>query len=52
MALQPWPTVPDDQHWAIEQLEELLTQTTDTPEELSARARELREEAGVTEIEG
>jgi hypothetical protein len=52
MALHPWPNVLEDQRWAIELMEERLERTNETPEELRARARELREAADSTEIKG
>lgn len=38
--------------WAVELMEELLEQTEQTPEQLSARARELRLEATRSDIDG
>jgi hypothetical protein len=52
MSMQPWPEVADEQRWALELMEERLQQTSQGPEELSARAAELRTEAARTEIAG
>jgi hypothetical protein len=52
MVIDPWPALPQEHQWTIELMEELLAETTDTPEELTARAQELRKEAGSTEIKG
>lgn len=46
------PDTPKDGRWASDLLEELLEQTDQTPEALSARARELRAEAATTDIDG
>jgi hypothetical protein len=48
----PWPEVDDGDRWAIELMEERLRETTRTPDELRARARELREQAAATEMKG
>jgi uncharacterized protein YceH (UPF0502 family) len=52
MAQHPWPKLPEDQRWAIELIEERLERTKQTPDELRARARELRESADSTDIKG
>ncbi len=46
-----WPNVPGEHRWAIELMEERLKRTDQTPEELRARARQLRAEAADTEVE-
>ncbi len=48
----PWPALPDEDRWAIELMEELLQDDSQTPEGLRTRARELRAEAAETDIEG
>jgi uncharacterized protein YoaH (UPF0181 family) len=50
MAARPWPDIPDDQHWAIELMEDLLAQTAQSPSALVGRAEELRAEH--TDIDG
>ncbi len=50
MAVRPWPDIPD--RWPIDLMEELLADTEQTPEELTARARQLRDEADRTDIDG
>lgn len=52
MAVRPWPDVSDEHRWAIELMEERFEQTTQTPDELKARAKQLRAEADRTEIPG
>lgn len=52
MAARPWPEIPDDQRWIVELMEERLEQTTQPPEALAARARELRAQAERTDIDG
>lgn len=50
--VRPWLDVLSEDRWTIELMEELLEQTEQSPEELSARAKELRAEAAQTDIEG
>jgi hypothetical protein len=52
MAAHPWPDIPDEHRWSIELMEELLADTEQTPDELRARARQLRGEAEQTDIDG
>lgn len=47
-----WPDVPENLKWALELMEERLERTSQSPRELSARARELREQAARSEIKG
>lgn len=42
---RPWPELADEDRWTIELMEELLESTDQAPEELHARAAELREAA-------
>lgn len=48
----PWPEIPKGGRWAIDLMEELLEQTDQGTDELSARARELREEATRSDVDG
>ena len=52
MAVRPWPEIPEEQRWALELMEERLEHTDQTPEELLARADELRTQAAESEIRG
>jgi hypothetical protein len=52
LALHPWPDVPEEHRWTIELMEERLEKNDQTPEELTARAEELRRDAESTEIDG
>ena len=49
---QPWPAVPDEHRWVVDLMEKRLDGTRQSPEELRARAAELRAEAERTEVEG
>jgi len=49
---RPWPAVPNEYRWVTDLMEERLESTTQGPEELRARAAELRTEAERTTVEG
>ena len=51
-SVEHWPDVAPEARWATELMDELLATTTQTPEELLARAGELRAQAAATDIEG
>ena len=51
-AMRPWPEMADADQWLIALMEQLLDETSQSPEQLHARARELRDEAARTEIDG
>lgn len=48
---RPWPDVPEEGRWTIEMMEELLANTDQSPEELLARAKDLRAEAADADID-
>lgn len=50
--IRPWPSLREEDRWLIEAMEERLSDSTMGPDEMRARARELREQAGATEVEG
>lgn len=50
--MRPWPEVADDDRWLITLMEQLLDESEQSPDQLRARARELRAEAEQTDIEG
>ena len=52
MAARLWPDLDDKHRWALELMEERLAQTTQRPEALAERARELRAQAARTDIDG
>lgn len=52
MSARQWPEVPEEHRWTIELMEERLERTTQTPEELLARAKQLRADAAETDIRG
>jgi hypothetical protein len=47
-----WPDVPENLKWTLELMEERLERSSQSPRELSGRAKELREQAAHTEIKG
>jgi hypothetical protein len=47
-----WPDLDANGEWATEAMEEILRDTTQTPEELLERARQLRAEAATTDVDG
>jgi hypothetical protein len=42
---QPWPELREEDRWLIEFMEERLQETSQTPEEMRARAMKLRADA-------
>ncbi|HET8862430.1 MAG TPA: hypothetical protein VFM94_04175 [Solirubrobacterales bacterium] len=52
MAARPWPEIPERHRWTLEMMEERLRETNQTPDELRARARELRAKAEQTDVKG
>jgi hypothetical protein len=44
-SMHPWPPLAEEDQWLIGLMEELLADGFHTPDELRARAKELREEA-------
>jgi hypothetical protein len=50
MDVHPWPTLPDEDRWLTEAMERRLRETNQSVEELRARARELRVEAGRSDM--
>jgi hypothetical protein len=52
MDVRPWPTLPDEDRWLTEAMERRLRETNQSVEELRARARELRVEAGQSDMKG
>jgi hypothetical protein len=52
MSARPWPSLPEEDRWVVELMEERLEDTWQTPEQLQARARHLRVEAAETDIKG
>lgn len=52
MAAHPWPDIPEEQRWALELMEERLKQTSQRPQELVSRAKELRAQAAETDVKG
>jgi hypothetical protein len=51
-SVEHWPDVAPEARFFTEIMDELLATTTQTSEELLARARELRAQAVATDIEG
>jgi hypothetical protein len=50
--VRPWPEVLPEDRWAIELMEERLTRTVQTREQLRGRASDLRAQAEATEVRG
>src|SRR5437867_13390124 len=51
-SVRPWPKVPEEDHWIIELMEERFGRTSQSPQQLRARAKELYAEAEQAEIGG
>lgn len=51
-SVRPWPDVSEEDRWLIELMDERFQKTGKSPEQLQARAKELRAEAAQTDIEG
>jgi uncharacterized protein YceH (UPF0502 family) len=51
-SVRRWPPLPEEDRWAIELMEQLLEDGSQTPQELLARATKLRAEAAETDIRG
>jgi hypothetical protein len=47
-----WPTLNPEDQWLAAAMEKRMRESTQTPEELRARARKLRAEAAETDIKG
>jgi len=52
MCVRPWPELPDEDRWLIDELDRELRETTQSAEELRSRAGELRAEAERSEVKG
>jgi hypothetical protein len=52
MDIQPWPELLEEDRWLTELMDRRLRETKQSPEELRARAHELRAEAGTSEVKG
>ena len=52
MNVQPWPELLEGDRWLAELMDHRLQETKQAPEELRARAHELRAEAETCEIKG
>jgi hypothetical protein len=50
--VEPWPDLPEEDRWAFGLIEERLSQTWQSPEQLMERAKELRAEAAEAAIKG
>src|SRR5207244_9583377 len=49
-SVRPWPKIAEEDQWLIELMEERFEKTSQSPEQLRARAEELRQEADQTDI--
>jgi hypothetical protein len=52
MAAESWPVLHEEDQWLTGAMEQQLSESTQTPEELRAQARKLRAEAEQTDIKG
>lgn len=50
--IRPWPSLREEDRWLTTAMEERLSTSTLSPDEMRARARELREQADASEIDG
>lgn len=50
--IRPWPALREEDRWLIEAMEERLTDSTVSPDEMRKSAREMRELAAQSEITG
>jgi hypothetical protein len=48
----PWPELRDDDRWLIDLMEERFHKSSQTPDQMRARARRLRAQAARMEIRG
>lgn len=49
---RPWPSLREDDRWLTTAMEERLSYSTMSPDDMRARARELREQADASDIDG
>jgi hypothetical protein len=52
MSVRPWPILHEDDRWLSEAMEQLLRESTQSPEELRTRASELRTQAEQSDMKG
>lgn len=52
VSTSPWPSLRDEDRWLIAAMEDHLRDSTQSPEQLQARARELRAQADQSDIKG
>lgn len=52
MDVRPWPTLPDEDRWLAELMDQRLRETTQSAKDLRARAAELRAQADQSELKG
>lgn len=52
MSTRPWPALRDEDHWLTAAMEKRLSAGTRSPDQMRARAHELRAQAGQSDIKG
>lgn len=52
MPARPWPTLRDKDRWLTAAMDERLRTSEQNPDEMRARARELREQAEQSDVKG
>lgn len=50
--IRPWPSLREEDRWLTTTMEERLSDSTMSPDDMRARARELREQADASDIDG
>jgi transposase len=52
MSVRPWPTLRDEDRWLTTAMEKRLSAGSRNPDEMRARARELREQGEQSDVKG
>lgn len=52
MSVRPWPSLREEDRWLTEAMEGRLSESRMSPDEIRSRARELREQAAQSEVDG
>jgi hypothetical protein len=52
MDVRPWPVLPDEDTWLADAMDRRLRDSAQSTEQLRSRAKELRDEAGQSDVQG
>lgn len=52
MSVRPWPSLRDEDRWLTEAIDGRVSESGMSPDEIRARAQELREQAAQSEVDG